>query len=337
MTGPTAQTLAIAALTALVVGALGLLVVALVARRSLAWAAGIAPVIVVSAVAIATMVTARAMFLSQHDFAVIILVLVVVTPVAVGIGVLLARRQRSWDREAAAAAAERAREVELEETRRQMVAWVSHDLRTPLAGIRAMAESLEDGVANDPQRYYTGIRSEAERMTSMVDDLLALARLQSGTLQLARDRIDLADVVSDTLAQAAPLARRHQVRLDGTGHGPLPIDADARELARALSNVVVNAVRLTPPDGSVVVTADLDGGRAVVRVSDACGGIPDADLHHIFEPGWRGSHARTPGSDEGAGLGLAIAKGIVEAHGGALTVVNDGPGCCFEITLPVAA
>jgi signal transduction histidine kinase len=337
MTSPTAQTLAIAALTALVVGGLGLLVVALVARRSLAWAAGIAPVIVVSAVALATMVTARAMFLSQHDFAVILLVLVVVTPVAVGIGVLLARRQRQWDREASAAAAARAREAEVEEMRRQMVAWVSHDLRTPLAGIRAMAESLEDGVANDPQRYYSGIRSEAERMTSMVDDLLALARLQSGTLQLARERIDLADVVSDTLAQAAPLARRCQVHLDGEGQGPLPVDADARELARALSNVVVNAVRLTPPDSSVVVTAERDGGRAVVRVSDGCGGIPLADLGHIFEPGWRGSHARTPGSDEGAGLGLAIAKGIVEAHGGAVTVVNDGPGCRFEITLPVAA
>jgi len=337
MNSPTTQTLVIAGLTALVVGGLGLLVVVLVARRSLAWAAGIAPVIVVSAVAIATVATARAMFLSQHDFQVILLVLATVTPVAIGIGVLLARRQRDWDHAAAAAAAARERDAEVEETRREMVAWVSHDLRTPLAGIRAMAESLEDGVTADPQRYYVGIRVEAERMTAMVDDLLALARLQSGALRLACERIDLADVVSDTLAQAAPLAGRRHVRLDGGAGGPLPVDADARELGRALTNVVVNAVRLTPPDSTVVVTADRDGASASVVVRDACGGIPEGDLPRLFEPGWRGSHARTPGSDEGAGLGLAIAKGIIEAHGGTVRVVNDGPGCRFEIVLPVAA
>jgi len=99
----------------------------------------------------------------------------------------------------------------------------------------------------------------------------------------------------------------------------------------------VNAVRLTPPDSTVVVTADRDGASASVVVRDACGGIPEGDLPRLFEPGWRGSHARTPGSDEGAGLGLAIAKGIIEAHGGTVRVVNDGPGCRFEIVLPVAA
>lgn len=335
--GPTAQTVALAAGTAAVVGGLGAVTVVVTARRSVRAAAVVAPLVVVASVALGTWVTARAMFLSPHDFTVVLLVLAATVPVALVFGVLLARRVHVLDLRAAEEAAARRRDAELEASRREMVAWVSHDLRTPLAGIRAMAESLEDAVAADPARYHARIRAEADRMAVMVEDLLALARLQSGTLRLVREQVDLADLLSDTLAQAHPLAAERQVRLAGGADAAVTARVDSREMSRALTNLVVNAVRHTPADGTVTVEARVDGRSAVVSVRDGCGGISDDDLARVFDPGWRGTHARTPTSGEGAGLGLAIVRGVVEAHGGAVSVVNEAGGCRFELRLPATA
>ncbi|MEV4072448.1 sensor histidine kinase [Nonomuraea fuscirosea] len=231
-----------------------------------------------------------------------------------------------------------ARERALEEARRELVAWVSHDLRTPLAGMRAMAEALEDGVVSDPEtvaRYHGQIKLEVERLSGMVDDLFELSRIHAGALRLSRAKIGLADLVADTLAGAEPLARAKGVLLTAEASAAVPVDADAGALGRALGNLVVNAIRHTPSDRSVVLRAGVDDeGMACLSVTDCCGGIPEEDLPRVFEVAFRGEAARTPTADGGAGLGLAIAQGIVEAHDGMIGVVNDGPGCRFEIRLP---
>jgi signal transduction histidine kinase len=148
--------------------------------------------------------------------------------------------------------------------------------------------------------------------------------------------VPVADLVSDALSGADALAKARGVRLAGTASGPIVVRADSRELSRVLTNLVLNAIRHTPADGTVAVHAGNADGAAVLAVTDGCGGIPDADLARVFDVGWRRTEARTPGPQSGAGLGLAIARGIVEAHAGSITVANTGPGCCFEVRLPSA-
>ncbi|MBG0827062.1 HAMP domain-containing histidine kinase [Planomonospora sp. ID67723] len=232
------------------------------------------------------------------------------------------------------------RERALEGARRELVAWVSHDLRTPLAGMRAMAEALEDGVVADPEtvsRYHTQIRLEVDRLSGMVDDLFELSRIHAGALRLSRGRIGLGDLVAEALAGVEPLARAKGVRLADEVEPAVPVEADAGELSRAVRNLVVNAIRHTPADGTVVVRATVEDGLACLSVADCCGGIPPEDLPRVFDVAFRGEAARSPRADgAGAGLGLAIARGIVEAHEGVIGVVNEGPGCRFEIRLPLA-
>ncbi|MER5826251.1 HAMP domain-containing sensor histidine kinase, partial [Streptomyces mirabilis] len=228
----------------------------------------------------------------------------------------------------------RSRERALESSRRELVAWISHDLRTPLAGLRAMSEALEDGVAADPDRYLRQIRTEVERLNDMVGDLFELSRIHAGTLALSPSRISLYDLVGDALAGADPLAREYGVRLVGDRIEPVPVEVDGKEMSRVLGNLLVNAIRRTPADGTVAVAAERSDTGVVLSVTDGCGGIPEEDLPRVFDTGWRGTHARTPPA--GAGLGLAIVRGIVEAHQGQAAVHNVPGGCRFEVTLPMA-
>ena len=233
----------------------------------------------------------------------------------------------------------RTRERALEASRRELVAWVSHDLRTPLAGLRAMAEALEDQVVTDPRevsQYHTQIRREVDRLTLMIDDLFELSRIHAGALRLSRRMVGLEDLVAEVVASAEPVARSKGVRLTGAAVRGMPVFIDAAEMGRALRNLVTNAIRHTPSDGVVDVLAEMQGGMACVSVSDACGGIPPQDLPRVFDVAFRGESARTPGPQEGAGLGLSIARGIVEAHSGQIAVRNAGPGCQFLVRLPVA-
>ncbi len=229
----------------------------------------------------------------------------------------------------------RERERALERSRRELVAWVSHDLRTPLAGLRAMAEALEDGVATDPRRYYVQMRQAVERLTGMVGDLFELSRIHAGALRLSLEQVWLGDLIDQAVMSVDPLARARRVRLAADVRTPLFVRADAREMSRALTNLVVNAVRHTPGDGTVRVGAAAHDGYAVLTVTDACGGIPEAHLPRLFDVAWRGTNARTPDPYSGAGLGLAIVRGIVEAHAGEVGVRNTTGGCQFEVRLPV--
>jgi len=234
----------------------------------------------------------------------------------------------------------RDRERALEASRRELVAWVSHDLRAPLAGLQAMAEALEDRVVTDEQtvsRYHAQIRTEASRLTLMVDDLFELSRIHAGALRLSRQVVGLGDLIGETLTSAEPLAQAKGVRLHGPPISGLPVCVDTTEVGRALRNLVVNAIRHTPSDGAVEVLADQQSGMAIVRVSDSCGGIPAEHLPRVFDVAFRGDSARPHGPGDGAGLGLSIARGIIEAHAGRIAVRNAGPGCQFVVQLPLAS
>ncbi|MGK5543762.1 sensor histidine kinase [Streptomyces sp. URMC 127] len=352
-------------------GAAGALALRLLRHRSVAVSLTVVAAVPVTAMLAGTLSVARAMFLSSHDLTVVTTVCAMAAVVSLATALLLGRwvvarsnaltraardfgRSGSFaapagnataelaalGRELAATSAklERSREREraLDASRRELVAWISHDLRTPLAGLRAMAEALEDGVAEDPARYHRQIRTETDRLNAMVGDLFELSRIHAGALSLSPSRMSVDDLLEDALAGAGPLARELGVRLAGERVGGVPVEVDGRQMSRALGNLLVNAIRHTPAGGTVAVAARHEeaAGTVVLSVTDACGGIPEEDLPRVFDTGWRGSEARTPPA--GAGLGLAIVRGIAEAHAGRATVCNAGDGCRFEVVLPVA-
>lgn len=225
------------------------------------------------------------------------------------------------------------RERASEASRRQLVAWISHDLRTPLARLRAMTESLEDGVVTDPPRYYPRIRGDVERLTGMVDDLFELSRIQAGSLRLVPRDVALEDLVSDAVAGLDLMAGERRIRLAARHIEPATVRLDNREMARVFANLLTNAIRHTGDGGAVSVATQVAPPWVLVSITDQCGGIPEDDLARVFDAGWRGSSERSPLGARG-GLGLAIVRGIVAAHQGEVSVRNVPGGCCFEVRLP---
>ncbi|WP_027341506.1 sensor histidine kinase [Hamadaea tsunoensis] len=325
-----------ALLGALAVCVPGFVAVRLMQRRSITANVAVLVVMVVLAVVAGILAVAEAMFISPHDLQVVLIVVPIAGALSLAVGLWTGRRMA---RAAVWAADARRRERELEAGRRQLIAWVSHDLRTPLAGMRAMAEALEDGVVDDPasvHEYHRRLRVEADRMTRLVDDLFELSRIHAGALNLTLDEVGLHDVVSDAIAAAAPIAANLGVRLSTPGDAAWPtVRASEKELSRVVANLVLNAIRYTPPDGTVTIDGGQDASGAWLTVSDTCGGIPETDLDQVFDVAFRGSRARTPDAfGNGGGLGLAIVRGLVEAHGGAVGVRNVSGGCRFEVRLP---
>ena len=361
--------------TAAVAAIAGTAVLRLLAARSVATSLTVVAAVTVAATLAGVVVISMEMFISRKDLAVVLTVVAIAGIAGFAVALLLGRRVSAASRlllgavqqvgqgggyrpPAATLPAElaglsaglqtahgllasaRDRERALELSRRELVAWVSHDLRTPLAGLRAMAEALEDGVVSDwptVSRYHAQIRAEADRLALMIDDLFELSRIHAGALRLSRQVVGLGDLISDALTSAEPLARAKSVRLRGSAVPGLPVWVDTAEVGRALLNLVVNAIRYTPADGTVDVLADMEAGMAAVRVSDSCGGIPAEHLPRVFDVGFRGKTARTPVTGEGAGLGLSIARGIIEAHQGQVAVRNAGGGCEFVVRLPLAS
>ncbi len=326
---------------ALLVALPGALVLRLLRGRSIVAHLAVLVAVVVLAVLAGVIGVARAMFISHHDLRVLLIVISVAGAVSLVTGWWLGRRLAAdamWADEA------RARERRAEANRRDLVAWVSHDLRTPLAGLRAMAEALEDGVVVDPVTvadYHRRIRVETDRMAGLVDDLFELSRINAGALRLSLATVPLGDVISDAVASAAPVAAARGIRLVAAESGWPVVKASEPELSRIVANLLRNAIRYTPADGTVTVTGGRDGDGGWFAVTDACGGIPDTDLTRVFDVAFRGEAARTPRPDgqrdgAGGGLGLAIVRGLVEAHRGAVAVTNVGGGCRFEVRLPVA-
>src|SRR5918996_2829513 len=232
------------------------------------------------------------------------------------------------------------RERELEQARKELMASVSHDLRTPLASIRAMVESINDGVVTDPatvKRYLKTLEVEVENLSQLINDLFELSQMDAGVLKLEFETSSLTDLISDTLESmsAQATARGRNLHLKGTVEGEVAhVMMDPRRVQRVLYNLVQNAIRYTPSDGSVHILARDTGTEVQVEVKDTGEGIPAEELSRIFDRFYRTEQSRSRDSG-GSGLGLSIAKGIVEAHGGGLWGESAiGQGSTFGFALP---
>ncbi|RMI35713.1 sensor histidine kinase [Nocardia stercoris] len=277
-----------------------------------------------------------------HDLERTAVVLVVVAVVTVPAALLLGREQARktvWEKQI------RDQERAAERSRRELVAWVSHDLRTPLAGIRALSEALIDGIvtdADDVERYADRIRRETDRVSVMVDDLFEMSKIHSGALRLALEPVDLRELVDEVLAASRAAAEPAGVGLRADQPAaPVVVAASDKALTRVLTNLVSNAIAHTPPGGEVAISVGTGDGHAWTRVDDTGPGISDEDLPRIFEMAYRGTAARSPvatgGIPPGSGLGLAIAAGLVEAHHGQISARNRDRGCRFEVRLPLSS
>jgi signal transduction histidine kinase len=228
---------------------------------------------------------------------------------------------------------------ELDTMRRDLIAWVSHDLQTPLTSMRAVLEALSDGVVEDPEtvkRYLNTAQRDVRNLSALIDDLFQMAQLDAGGFPLHRTEASLSDLISDTLESFTELAKQQEITLEGNVDSEVdPVRMDTQAIGRVLNNLIGNALRHTPPKGRVSVWARRTARGAEITVSDTGAGIPADNLRHIFERFYRGDAARSRERGAGAGLGLAIARGIVQAHGGDIWVESKiGKGSQFTFTIP---
>ncbi|HXY17600.1 MAG TPA: HAMP domain-containing sensor histidine kinase [Gaiellaceae bacterium] len=222
---------------------------------------------------------------------------------------------------------------QLFDARRELVAWASHDLRTPLANMQAMLEALEDGLA-EPADYLPVLREQVAALSLLVDDLFELARIDAGALTLELRVAPVSTVVDSCLRGVEAEARQRHVQLVGDVDDTITARFAPEKVERVLVNLVTNALRHTPSDGSVAVRVEplLDVVR--ISVEDTGEGLGEEAQRRMFDRFWRSDRAR---SSRGAGLGLAIARGLVEAHGGRIWAENrPGGGACVSFTLPAA-
>jgi signal transduction histidine kinase len=318
-------------------------------------------------------IAARRMFLSEHDLLLTTILLLFAGGVAVILGYFLsstlASRIRLLEKAASeieqgdlgarvpvqgndelaalaatfnqmAARLQRAaqKQDELEVLRRDLIAWAGHDLQTPLASVRAIVEALADGMVDDAetvQRYLHTAQRDIQNLSLLIDDLFQMAQLDAGGLPLNREWASLSDLVSDTLESFSELAARQEVALEGSVQaGVDPVYMDVQRIGRALNNLVGNALRHTPQGGRVTVQALREPGGVRVSVDDTGEGISGEDAPHVFDRFYRGEKSRSRATG-GAGLGLAIARGIIEAHGGQIGLESGpGKGAHFYFTLP---
>lgn len=333
-------------------------VVVIVAAAVLAVAGGIA-------------LTASGMYISESDTAVALTVTAVSGVVAVGVAVLLAstlsRDARALGRDArrlgageAVAPVERrtaelddvqsdlvtsserllsARDdaVRAERARHELVTRIAHDLLAPVASIQAIAEILEDGLSTEPDRHARQLGAHVTRLQSLVGDLFELSRIDAGTLTLAVETVSLTDLASDVVAEYSELARSHDVTLAFSAGTGATAPLDARQFSRALVNVLVNAIEHSPAGGTVMVSVTAEPDAATVAVRDQGPGFDAVELALVFDAGWRGTSARTAprvGLAGGAGLGLAITRAIIEAHGGSASAHDTGGGAEVRLRVP---
>jgi signal transduction histidine kinase len=218
-----------------------------------------------------------------------------------------------------------------EGARRRLVAAVSHDLRTPLASLRLLVESIEDGVATGEtrDRYLREMKAHVTTLSALIDDLFELSRLEAGDITWSMQQVEVGEVVSDTVAALRAQADARGVSVAAQlPAGGVRAEGNAEKLQRVLANLIVNAIRHTPADGSVTVRARpaADGGAVEVEVSDDGAGIAPEERERVFEPFYRGGADAAARSGDGAGLGLAIARAIVEAHGGRIWLEDAASG-----------
>jgi signal transduction histidine kinase len=318
-------------------------------------------------------VTAQLMFASYHDLQLAIVLLVFAVGIAVALGTFLANTltQRISRLEVAARSlaagdlgsraeiagsdeiarlaltfnemAARLEEADrkqrrLENLRRDLVAWASHDLQTPLTSIQLQVEALSDGLVEDPetvQRYLHSIQRETRSLSRLIDDLFQVAKMDAGGVELDYTEFSLPDLLCDALDSFSAVASKKEVELSSqVAPEAEMVFMDPARMGRVMNNLIANALRHTPQGGRVCVTARREPDRLLIEVSDTGEGISPDDMPHVFERFYRGekSRSRTTG---GAGLGLAIVLGIVEAHSGTITIESEpGNGTIFRLQFP---
>jgi signal transduction histidine kinase len=320
-------------------------------------------------------VIARLMFLSQHDLALAGVLLLFASGLSVSFGYLFSQSltRSVWEM---AEAAERismgdfsarvpeggkdeiakladafnqmAHQLEmadveaesLKRARRDFVAWVSHDLRTPLTSLRAMIDALADGVVTEKEiiaQYLALSQGAIDRLSSLIDDLFELSRLDSGHVKMGYEMCSLADLVSDAVGSISPRALAKSIRVSAEVEAGIdPMRIAPRQVERALHNLLDNGLHHTPEGGEIHVSVTLQGSDVKVKVQDSGPGISEGELDLVFERFYRGeaSRSREDGYSLGAGLGLAIARGMVEAHGGRIWAEPGRSGGIFCFTLP---
>jgi signal transduction histidine kinase len=274
-------------------------------------------------IAVAAFLAGAAAVAVPHGMGWTQVLLVVLTTGGIAVAVALAVRL---------AMEERARR-EVEDMRRQLVAAASHDLRTPLASLRLLVESIDDGVATGEtrERYLKEIRTHVAVLSGLIDDLFELSRIEAGDISWTMQQVELRDLIDEAVAAMRAPAAERGVRIAAD----LPADAllaeaNAEKVQRVLFNLIQNAIRHTPADGSVTVRARPAGSGIEVEVDDPGEGIAPADGNRVFEAFYRGDASR---GEDGAGLGLTISKAIIEAHGGRIWFEEGSPGTRVRFTL----
>jgi signal transduction histidine kinase len=219
--------------------------------------------------------------------------------------------------------------TELENLRRDLIAWASHDLRTPLTSIRVRVEALNDGLVDDPetvQRYYQSVLNDVLALNMLFDDMFELAQLDRIEIDLQKAPESLSELIYDCLERFQTLSEEQGVQIEARiGPNVDPVPLNSAKIGRVLDNLVSNSLRYTPPGGGIVVNANREGRRVIVSVEDSGPGFAEEDIPRLFEQFYRGEQARTRATG-GAGLGLAIARGVVEAHDGRIWAENMPDG-----------
>jgi signal transduction histidine kinase len=318
-------------------------------------------------------VTARLMFASRHDLLLATILLIFASGIAMALGLFfssaltdrihllnraaqavsrgeldvridpqgrdeLATLARKFNEMTAQLQAAERKQHQLEDMRRDLIAWVSHDLQTPLASTRVIVEALADGVIADPDtqsRYLATIQKNIRELSDLIDDLFQMSQLDAGGLTLDSNPSSLVDLLSDTLESFREQASRQGIELRASSAPGVDIvNMDTRRIGRVLNNLIGNALRYTPAGGRVSVVAEREARLVRIMVADTGEGITAEDLPYVFDRFYRGEKSRSRLTG-GAGLGLAIARGIVAAHGGDISVESSpGRGTTFSFTLP---
>lgn len=344
--------------------------------RSLRWSLLVTIMLTVLLIFLNVWVTAQLMFISDHDLFLTTGLLVFAGLIAITFGFFISRLMTDSVREMAEATEKLAKgdlktrldirgddelaklagafnamalslqqmdeqKQMLDQARRDLIAWVSHDLRTPLASIRVMVEAMTDGVVSDTDtvnRYMHNIQLEVEHLSHLIDDLFDLSQLDTGHIKLRWELASMRDLISDTLGSMSAQATQRQINLQGKVEGEIdPVYMAPDKMQRILYNLIHNAIVYSPPDGKIVLSARLADDKVRVDVHNDGPTIAPTELPHIFDSFYRGERSRAKDSTghRGAGLGLAIARGFVEAHGGKIWVESSpGSGTTFSFTVP---
>ena len=250
----------------------------------------------------------------------------------------LAQLSRSFNKMAAELESSKLEQAKIEALRKNLIAWVSHDLRTPLTSIRAMLEALSDGLIEDDEtknRYINTSRQQIEELSKLINDLFLFSQIDAGGMKLNIQANNLSDLISDSIESFHLTAAAQDIILEGCMMDDVDsVWMDIHQINRVVNNLISNAIRFTPHGGRVDVCAKRKDNAVIISVSDTGEGIAAEDLPHVFEQFYRVEQSRNRGTG-GAGLGLTIVKSIVEAHGGTISANSQvGKGTTIEVRLP---